>query len=366
MKTFFVRLLKAINVVFALLLAFSYLGAYTNPQHITLPAFGGLAYVYLLIVNVLFAALWLFIRPKLVLISLVVIALGWKHLEYLFQWNFTEETDNKEEVRVMSYNVRMFNYYNWDGQGRTTPHIRRLIKREGSDIVCMQEFYTNTLHRKEMINDFRMGQNLVFTHVRETARNKNNSIALATFSSYPVVKRGHIDFRNSSNGCIYTDLKIREDTVRVYNCHLQSVRLGTKISDYLQNIDEEGYKGKQVQTIIRKLNKAYRIRALQIDDLMDHIAATSYPVILCGDTNDTPFSYTYQRLTEQLQDAFMQAGKGFGTTYRSHILPLRIDYIFHTAHYQTNAFAVNKNVSYSDHYPVTVTLSRDTIKTEGD
>jgi len=365
LKRIFRSLLKVFNGIAAFLLAFSYLSIYTNPQHITLPAFGGLAYVYLLLINLCFLLLWLFIQPRFALVSASVILLGFQNLEHFFQWNFESQKPGRN-FKVISYNVRLFNRYNWDKTGNTSGRIGRYLKRESADIVCLQEFYLDKSEKRNMLNAFQLGQNTRYHHVREIAHNYQDITALATFSTYPVVNKGRIPFYNSTNGCIYTDLLMEGDTIRVYNCHLQSVRFGGQISDYLNNLSEKGYNRGRVKRIINKLSKAYKKRALQINDLMAHIEKAPYPVLVCGDFNDTPFSYTYNRLSEKLRDAFMDAGRGLGYTYRTHLMPLRIDYLFYSSDFSASEFTVNKAVKLSDHYPVQVELQLAPSKTGAD
>lgn len=361
MKIFVIRLLKALNFIVAGLLLLSYLGMYTNPQHITLPAFGGLVYVYLLLVNLLFVLLWLFIKARYAFISVLVILVGWVHVKHFIQWN--NPADNGEGgVKLLTYNVRLFNHFNWDKSGSTLQRIKDFLKKEGADIVCLQEFHMQDKGQEEMLNKFQLGQNTVYRHVEEIAKNRGRVMALATFSTYPVVARGVIDFQNSANGCIFSDIVLDDDTVRIYNCHLQSVRLGSQVSDYLNNLLEEGYNSGQVKKIISRLNKAYRKRAFQMTDLIKHISNSTYPVILTGDLNDTPFSYTYKLVSENLQDGFMQAGKGLGTTYRTNLMPLRIDYVFFSDYFKATDFRVKKKVNFSDHYPVSIYLKKDTLK----
>ena len=95
----------------------------------------------------------------------------------------------------------------------------------------------------------------------------------------------------------------------------------------------------------------YVQRAYQVDMLSEHIESSNYPVIVCGDFNDTPVSYTYRKLKSGLKDAFITAGTGLGTTYRGLVPYMRIDYIMHSGEFRAKHFQIRK-VEWSDHYPV--------------
>ena len=105
-----------------------------------------------------------------------------------------------------------------------------------------------------------------------------------------------------------------------------------------------------------KLKKAFVLRAGQVDILADHLASCRYPVILCGDFNDTPSSYTYRRLTKKLNDTYIEQGKGlFGATYGGRLPSFRIDYILHTGTFRADDY-YKYPVDLSDHFPITATL----------
>ena len=96
---------------------------------------------------------------------------------------------------------------------------------------------------------------------------------------------------------------------------------------------------------------------MQVDDVSQHINNSPYPVIVCGDFNDTPVSYTYHQLSKNLNDAFVESGKGINYTY-SGILPVfRIDYILYDDFFKSHDYNVNK-IKISDHYPVSCNFSK--------
>lgn len=101
------------------------------------------------------------------------------------------------------------------------------------------------------------------------------------------------------------------------------------------------------------------IRAEQVKQLQEHIVQCNYPVILAGDFNDAPTSFTYQRLTRQLKDSYREAGKVFfESTYSGKLPSFRIDYILHSDEFAALSYQ-KFNLDLSDHEPVGVVLIKN-------
>ena len=204
---------------------------------------------------------------------------------------------------------------------------------ESPSVICFQEFLTLRKGKITLAGIKKELKDLPYSHVNYTHRIPGKSnFGLATFSKYPIINKGIIKFENSLNGIIFSDLIIPQDTVRIYNCHLQSVKLK---QDYNQVLDSliSGYDDKrfdEFRYISVKIRDAYIKRAFQAELLSRHIKNSPYPVIVCGDFNDTPFSYSYYRLSRNLKDAFIESGSGIGSTYRQNFAPIRIDYILYS------------------------------------
>ena len=108
-------------------------------------------------------------------------------------------------------------------------------------------------------------------------------------------------------------------------------------------------------SIVKKLYRAYRKRALQANLVKSYIEKSPHPLIVCGDFNDTPLSYVYRTMSDGLRDAFVQSGIGLGTTYYGVFPSYRIDYILFSPKYRAVQYnTIRKN--YSDHYPIRARL----------
>ena len=104
---------------------------------------------------------------------------------------------------------------------------------------------------------------------------------------------------------------------------------------------------------MKRLREAFIKRAKQLDILETEINQSPYPVLLCGDFNDIPNSYTHHIFSKYLYDSFLKSGYGFGTTYNEFFLKYRIDYIFYDSKKFNNINSRVINVGkLSDHLPV--------------
>ncbi|NJK84303.1 MAG: hypothetical protein HC912_11470 [Saprospiraceae bacterium] len=89
--------------------------------------------------------------------------------------------------------------------------------------------------------------------------------------------------------------------------------------------------------------------------LQNYILNSPYPVVICGDFNEMPYSYAYMRLRRHLHDAFSYAGRGFGFSYNGRLFFLRIDYQLFSEGLRASAFRTRRDITYSDHFPLEAT-----------
>ena len=350
-------LLLFLNMVVSLSLILSSVASAISPSVSWIPALFGLAFPFLFLLNLFFLLMWSLNRNKKFLVPLLACLMALPTAFNFFAFNPEKKESAAETYKVLSFNVRNFDLYNWSSNKQTRNRIFDFLKREQADIICLQEFFNSTSEKDDFITldtilQFQPARNFHAEYTSTLYRTQNWGIA--TFSTYPIVNRKKLEFdRESNNICIYTDIKINEDTLRVYNMHLASIHF--KQSDY-RFIDSISMKNNQEQisgslSVLRKLKRAFVKRAGQTEKILESIRQSPYPVLICGDFNDTPSSYTYSRLTSLLRDAFMESGNGVGRTYIGSFPSFRIDYILHSTNLQSADFQTYKDV-LSDHYPV--------------
>lgn len=265
-------------------------------------------------------------------------------------------SEGLQEIKVMTYNVRLFDLYNWGGGKNTRDQIFQFLQSNPVDVLCFQEFYhTDTkgaFDTRDTLVTF-----LENKHVHERYTHEMTGeqyFGVVTMSRYPIVSRGEIVFTSDANNfCIYTDLVANGDTLRVYNAHLASIRFQPE--DYIA-IDR-GPDRQEAERLLWRLAKAFKNRASQIDAIVKSIEESPYPTVLCGDFNDTPVSYAYGQMSQHLNDTFIGNHTGFGGTHIGLFPFLRIDYIWVSDHFSTKYFKLHDDVELSDHHPLEVHLS---------
>jgi len=366
-------ILLILNTGAILLLLTAYLAYYLKPEIFPLLPFAGLAYPYILLANVLFIVLWLIYKPKYALLSFILILLGWNHVGRLVRIGAskTEAVENSD-VRILSYNIQNFIKYNTSSTKYLTnfeneKKINDFVIRHKADIVCLQEVLNDRDNHREFIKEFGKKINCPNTYFRNyftTSKAKVDAIAI--FTKYKILKSGYLEF-DKKTIAIFTDLVIGSDTVRLYNLHLASIHFRQEDIDFISELAETQEQEK-IQTgtrnVIDKLKQAFIKRGEQVDIIAKHLAHSRYPTIICGDFNDTPASYTYHKISENMQDAFVEKGSGFGVTYAGEKIPaFRIDYILLDRRFNIREFEIH-DISLSDHYPLScrITLNDDKEK----
>lgn len=353
------KLILYVNILVAVLLLLSYTAPFINPGVLLFPAFLGLAYPYLLLINLVFLIYWIIRFRKELVVSLIAILIGWGHLMNFLPLNFAGEKEttnggNETSVSIMSYNVRLFDQYKWSKEENSNAGIFTLINENEPDILCLQEFYTrNRMGQRE--SDVRRSlKNYPYFSVYYTVQNGPNSgVGIATFSKFPIVKTSRIPFNNTMNQAVYTDIKAGEDTIRVFNIHLQSIRFGQRNYNFLDTLSLKTSNGQleEVKDIGMRLKDAFVRRADQSKIIHNYIVDAPHPVVVAGDFNDTPTSYSYRKIKKGLDDAFREAGRGFGNTYAGELPSYRIDFILYSKDLEATRFRRIKT-RYSDHFPV--------------
>ena len=323
----------------------AYTASYIDPNTFVLPSLLGLAYPYLLIANLLLLLYWITRWKKTVWFVLAVILLGFPTFTTYYGTASTREEQKKHDLSLLSYNIRYFDIYNWSQQKDTRQKLFDYLNHFEGDVVCLQEFSKNevTLRNKEIV------QKLSTYPYRYLHKD------MAIFSRIPFVRQGVLPFdKKYTSSCIYVDIPLSNDTVRIYSVHLESYRMGKQERQFMKEMSE-GLKSDDIKGGIKNLTgrlaSANKNRAKQAEQISLHIQASPYPVILCGDFNDTPLSYTYKTIKGKLLDCFIEKGRGLGNTYIGEFPSFRIDYILHTPALETISYNRGE-ITLSDHYPV--------------
>jgi endonuclease/exonuclease/phosphatase family metal-dependent hydrolase len=358
MKRFLYRILLTVNIIFTLALLLSYLAYLINPEDFALPAFFGLAYPYILLINIALAVVWAMLLRLEAFISVIVIALGFNHLTNYIKLSKPAKK-GEDSFKVMSYNLRLFNYYETNGSS-SEKKVMEFIKAQQPDILCLQEIFINgNPSQKESSLKSELGGKYN-SHIKVIGSGRNRYYGIVTFSKFPIIRKGEIIHPRSSSLSIFTDVVIEKDTFRIFNNHLQSFRLQNLERSFIEEITAPDDKETldEVRRISGSLKQGFVRRAYQSQLVKAQITSSPYPVIVAGDFNDTPVSYSYRKIRKGLNDSFVSSGYGAGFTYKGNYPPNRIDYILYDNALESTFFETLK-VKYSDHYPIVANFRKN-------
>jgi len=261
---------------------------------------------------------------------------------FIFYGNFYgfgptgDVTDTAKSLSIMSYNVRGLNHNEQLPIKNVDSAIFDFVIKERPDILCVQESHY-AMKKTGPLDGIYKYKYVDFIY-GVPATNVINSI----YSKYPILYKSVIDFPNSNNTAMYADILMENDTIRIYNVHLQSFRVPPDVN-YLQH-QESGI-------LYNRITQALKLQEEQAKIILDNMKRCTYPILVVGDLNNVQFSKVYQRLKEGRKDAFLEAGYGLGRTINFFGIPMRIDYILVDDSLTVTSFK-NYNIELSDHYPV--------------
>jgi endonuclease/exonuclease/phosphatase family metal-dependent hydrolase len=335
-------------VIFALLI--SYLAVFIPPDKLWFPSFFSLAFPVFVALNIVFVVFWAIFKPRFLLFSFIAILLGLGFIGRYVQ--FSGKNSEENGIKVISYNVHSFQGNGATREKESADEILAFLNEKNADIICLQE---SRLRKNKIFNVSEAVKNFKSINHYHYART-SETYGQVTFTRYPIIHMGEIRYEKSTNMAIYTDVIIDSDTVRIFNVHLQSYKIDPRKYSIIDSprIDEEK-DIKEIREIGSKLKRAFQKRAEQVREIKKVIDETPYPIIICGDFNDTPVSYSYQQLLGDFKDAFIESGRGFGRTYIGKLPSYRIDNIFYSDFFQSFNFKAD-NFRASDHLPVSCVL----------
>lgn len=317
---------------------------------------------YLMVIVLFFLIFWLIVKPPLALLPIVTIIITWSPAQNIFQFRFSDDftvQKPKGSIRVMNWNVEHFEIGNKKDGAANKIKMIQLIQKYQPDIAFFQEMVGTETNPKALnyIPFFRdtLGfKEYFFSYNNKLDYDDDHHFGIIVFSKYPIVKRkeitsGQEDYNSTYQ---YVDIKVGDDTIRAFNCHLQSLKFDKENKAYLEQPGITGEENiRNSKSIIDKLKRGFIRRANQSDHIRRTMDESPYPVIVCGDFNDVPNSYAYHTIGKNMQNVFRLKGSGIGRTYSGISPTLRIDHIFLDKRFELFQYTrIAKKLS--DHYPI--------------
>lgn len=330
----FSKFLFILNSLFAVLLLLGYLLPYFSPSLFPRLSVLSLLLPVLIGINFGFVVYWLLRFKRQFLLSAIVLFFGINHITGLYNFG-NNDLSQPEDISVMSYNLRAFGIDGFKNKKSVQERIYQFIEQENPDIICFQEY-------SEFNNELRLN----YPYQAKAMKPFKKSFGQIIYSKYPIINSGSFDFKKTSNNIMYADVVIKKDTVRVYNIHLQSLRVSSQFAELQQEDSKK---------LLGRVAAAFKRQEEQLQEFLIHEDASPYPSVVAGDFNNSATSYIYRKMKGDKIDAFAKAGSGTGSTFTFDFLPLRIDYILTDPKFEPTAFT-NYTLSLSDHEPILTSL----------
>lgn len=335
-------MMLVVTILVSVFILMGIFGGYANPATNTALALCVFALPLFIIADVILLIFWLIRRRwHWAAIPGVTLLLCIPYIGTLYQlgW-FRSSGEGKSGLNVATYNVHVFGR---EMNGYKAGDILTLMKNNDVDILCMQEYM-------EQSGEINNSENYL-KYFSSMAKGQPDMVIFSR--RYPIIDSQAIDFGHTNNSAMWADIDVNGRVFRVFNVHLET----TGVNGALHAAEKQEAKGMLVErnAVLKAIYGSYTrgmaIRAQQADIVAAEIKNCPYPVILCGDFNDVPYSYVYRKMKGDLADGFKEGGKGFMYTMREGKKKVRIDYIFHSDELEGFNYRT-LNVTYSDHLPV--------------
>ncbi|MEO6327635.1 MAG: endonuclease/exonuclease/phosphatase family protein [Ginsengibacter sp.] len=369
-KPFLKRVTKTFFLICNLLLSALFLAGaniqYFSPPHWWFIGLLSLSLPYFIVLLVIFFAGWLLAKSAWLLLPVITLSLGWQAVQNIIPFNSYAKFNIKKDtntLRVMSWNVEQFDIQQYKHHPEIKVQMLELINKYKPDIACFQEMVGGDYNKAiNYLGDFKRTlkfDNYYYSYDLRLDFDWSHHFGLIVFSRSAfihkkTVTRYPFDYNSTFQ---YTDIIAGNDTIRIFNIHLQSLKLSPGNLNYLDN--PKLYTDttlSESKNIMIKLKRAFLKRGRQADNVKDEINKSPYPVIVCGDFNDVPNSYAYNTIGKNLQDAFVKKGSGIGRTFSGISPTLRIDNVFVDNNFGITQFTrINKKLS--DHFPIITDVS---------
>lgn len=349
------RILRIVNLLFALLLVGVYAGAFIRPE--AAPHLSLFSYLYplLLLVNAVFCLIWLFWKPIYIILPLAAILAGWDYIPRLIGTS-SGETASGNSLKIITYNVENFTHEvqnTAELKQRNMDSITAVIKKENPDIVCFQE-YTASKKGQHSIHRI-LTRELGYEHFFAPLDSKHGVYGSVIYSKKPILRSGcPFPMKEEYHSFAFADIKNGKDVVRVYNIHLVSYKIVDEEKNEVGTLTKGKIPNKETSLRVKdKLIEANKKRSVETREMIELLQQTKQNYLVAGDFNSTPYSYTYREFAKLANDSFRQAGKGLSGTYNGPLPAFRIDYIFCNQNLKATSYRVGDYL-YSDHKPVIV------------
>ena len=314
----------------------------------------GMTFPIFLLINMFFLFFWLIFRFRMAWIPILGYLLAYTPISIYMPLNLKSSTPPDDAIKVISYNVSIYSGNHKYEQGFET--IRDYLFDQNPDIVCLQEDL-DTWRRycfQQYKKKFAYNDTVHFNNGEIS-----NSIGIHT--RFPIIRKERIPYKSECYGSAAWYLQVGNDTLMVINNHFEGTHLSKEDRQVYRDIIDGDMKGnaarKESKKLLVTLAESSMKRAPQVEAVRRYIEShRQYPIILCGDFNDNPISYSHHQIAQVLNDCFVETGRGLGLSFYQKGFYFRIDHIFHSDNITAYNCKVDSKIDASDHYPISCWL----------
>ncbi|MDJ1495680.1 endonuclease/exonuclease/phosphatase family protein [Cytophagaceae bacterium DM2B3-1] len=353
------RIVWIFNILLYLYSLIAFLAIHIPPTRFWPVGFITLSIPIILVIHIFLSIYWIWAYSKRAIVSILILIIAYPLFERTFVLHWKETPDSTQNtIKVLSYNTQRLNAHDYyEGDKSKPKKIIEWISQSDADIKCLQEFHDedgsktfNAISKIATSGNY----NYYITPLAQSDGSKGFD-GVAIFTKYPIIHTGDIIFdRRTLNKGIFVDIKVGEDTLRVFSVHLYSMSIRAEKLGINKEYKEvkSGFKD-----VFARLRRGFITHSRQVTILERYIQESPYPVIVCGDFNAVPYSFAYQKIRKNLANAFEDAGSGFGFSYNdSKLFFLRIDNQFYSnTHLGVSDFQTHREIGFSDHFPISAT-----------
>lgn len=350
LKKFSVNLIAGANVATVAMMCLSGYSDHLSPEKYPTLFCLGIAFPVMLLANCAFLFFWLIFKWQKIWIPIIGYVLVFSPIRIYFPLNFSQSPP-EDAIKIISYNVCTYGgNYKYENAFDT---IYSYLQKEKPDIVCVQEDVDSW--RKYVLQKYQ--QTFAYNDTTVFVENSKLYNAVGIHTRYPILKKEKILYSSTANGSVAYFLQVGKDTILVINNHLEGTHLSAedraKYKNLLRGRIGQDTVREESKHLLHKLENAAVIRAPQSEAVHQYVEDhRQYPIIVCGDFNDSPISYTRRVIAQGLTDCYVETGKGLGLSYNQKGFFFRIDHIFCSEHFEPYQCVVDDKIDYSDHNPI--------------
>lgn len=331
-----------------------------SPEQYPIVATVGLTFPVFVVLNLCFLVFWAIVKPIKTIIPVVGFLLCYHPIRNFSPLNIKEKAP-EDAIKLISYNV--LNFAEWESEDEPSA-ILDYLKEQDADIVCLQECSLNPSRYKKM----KAVMSPIYPYLAH-ATTLSGGDEIAVFSKFPILDKDTIEYKSDTNHSLAFRLKIHNDTVLLINNHFESNLLTKQDKQNFTTMIAGRMSKDTIRTeskmLVDKIGKASARRAPQAEAVAKYIEEQpKESILLCGDFNDSPISYTHRTLAKLLNDCYVATGNGQGISYHYNLMYVRIDHIMCSDDWTPYECHVDNTIKASDHYPIVCYLKKNaTAKT---